>query len=47
MDTPQSRAKAGKDLQQADTLIRVLASDRHPELEEAWRELRARGLPGG
>jgi hypothetical protein len=43
VDTPQSQAKAGKDLQQADALIRVLASDRGPELEEAWRELRERG----
>lgn len=43
IDAPQSQAKGKKDLQQADALIRVLASDRPGELEDAWRELRERG----
>ena len=40
---PASRAKARKDLEQAALLIRVLASDRPEELQDAWEELRARG----
>ena len=43
VDVPQSQAKAKKDLQQADALIRVLAADRPGELEDAWAELRERG----
>ena len=43
IDTATSQAKAAKDLGQADSLIRVLASDRPDHLEEAWKELRGRG----
>lgn len=43
IETPASQAKRSKDLQQADSLIRILASDRPDDLEEAWRELRERG----
>ena len=43
IDTSRSQAKATKDLQQADALIRVLAVDRRHDLEEVWRELRGRG----
>ena len=41
--SPHSQAKSVKDRGQADALIRILASDRPYELEEAWQELRARG----
>ncbi len=40
---PAGRAKARKDLEQAALLVRVLASDRPEELQEAWEEMRARG----
>ena len=43
IDTPRSQAKSRKDLQQADALVRVLASDRPHDLEAAWREMRQRG----
>lgn len=43
IDTPRSQAKAIKDHGQADALIRVLATDRPHELEEAWKEMRDRG----
>ena len=38
-----ARAKARKDLEQAALLVRVLASDRPEELQDAWEEMRARG----
>jgi hypothetical protein len=43
IETAASQAKSRKDLQQADSLIRVLAADRPDELREAWEELRSRG----
>lgn len=43
LDTQASQAKANKDRQQADALIRILASDRPDELAAAWTELRRRG----
>jgi hypothetical protein len=43
IDTPRSQQKARKDLQQADALVRVLASDRPDDLKDAWNELRQRG----
>ena len=43
IDIPRSQEKARKDLQQADALVRILASDRRDDLEEAWQEVRERG----
>jgi hypothetical protein len=40
---PSATAKAGKDIEQAAALIRVLAEDRPDELEEAFVEARDRG----
>ncbi|WP_035725925.1 nucleotidyltransferase family protein [Fodinicurvata fenggangensis] len=38
-----SQAKAGKDLEQAQALIAILAETRPDDLRDAWSELRARG----
>ena len=38
-----NRFKARKDVEQAALLVRVLASDRPEELQDAWEELRGRG----
>lgn len=40
---PSAAAKAGKDIEQAAALIRVLAEDRPDELEDAFAEARQRG----
>ena len=41
--TPSAAAKAGKDIEQAAALIRVLAEDRPDELADAFLEARERG----
>lgn len=43
IETPQSQAKARKDLVQAEALLEVLLEDRPHEVEEAWGEALGRG----